>query len=193
MKSYAKKQSVARSRIKELKKSGVRNNAVKVLEAELDAFYKKHNIKKRGVGISFDSRMSANAKKEMSSIVSNFLNDPTSTKKGIKQEAAKIMGGSAPGNIQDAAAAVDMGRVVILSDAAVVEALKSQVVHDIYQQQKSEGYDPDAARYALSKFAIENRDALEGMTVSDIVNGVQEYIDEERDIVPEWFDEFDNW
>lgn len=193
MKSYAKKQSVARSRIKELKKSGVRNNAVKVLEAELDAFYKKHNIKKRGVGISFDSRMSANAKKEMSAIVSQFLNDPTSTKSGIKQEATKIMGGSAPSNIQDAAAAVDMGRVVILSDAAVVEALKSQVVHDIYQQQKSEGYDPDAARYALSKFAIENRDALEGMTVSDIVSGVQEYIDEERDIVPEWFDEFDNW
>ena len=193
MKSYAKKQSVARSRIKELKKSGVRNNAVKVLEAELDAFYKKHIIKKRGVGISFDKRMSANAKKEMNSIVSNFLKDPTSTKRGIKQEASKIMGGSAPGNIQDAAAAVDMGRVVILSDAAVVEALKSQVVHDIYQQQKSEGYVPDAARYALSKFAIENRDSLEGMTVSDIVNGVQEYIDEERDIVPEWFDEFDNW
>lgn len=193
MKSYAKKQSVARSRIKELKKSGVRNNAVKVLEAELDTFYKKHNIKKRGVGISFDSRMSANAKKEMSAIVSQFLNDPTSTKTGIKQEAAKIMGGSAPGNIQDAAAAVDMGRVVILSDAAVVEALKSQVVHDMYQEQKRIGADVDAYRYAMSRYAIENRDHIEGKTVDEIKKGISEYIELEKDIVPEWFDEFDNW
>lgn len=191
MKSYAKQQSIGRSRIKELKKAGVRNNAVKTLEAELDAFYKKHNLKKRGVGISFDSRMTKEERREMSAIVTNFLNDPTSTKSGIKKEAVGMLGDAAPTNLQDAAAAVDMGNVVLLSDQAIAESLQSDVVHDIYAQQKEEGYDPDAARYAMSRYAIENRDTLEGKTVDQIVKGINEYIDATRDIMPEWFDDLD--
>ena len=191
--SYAKQVSRARRRMKRLKAEGISNNATKILEAELNAFYKKNNINKRGTGISIDERMTPGQRKQISNIISNFLEDHTSTLSGIKQSAAEITGRSYK-SAKNAASVVDMNEVVMLSDAAIVESLQSQVVHDIYEQQKKEGFDPDAARYALSKYAIENANNLDGKTVSEIVKGVQEELDNVKTVAPEfWEDAYEDW
>jgi hypothetical protein len=191
--SYAKQVSLARRRLKRLKSEGISNNATKILEAELNTFYKKNDMQKRGYGINISDRMTPSQRKQISNIITNFLNSAESTLSGIKQ-AAKEITGKTYKSAKNASSVVDMNEVVILSDAAIVESLQSQVVHDVYEQQKREGFDTDAARYAMSKYAIENMDNLSGMSVSDIVAGIQNELETIKEIAPEfWEDAYEDW
>ena len=191
--SYAKQVSLARRRLKRLKAEGISNNATKILEAELNTFYKKNDMQKRGYGIDISDRMTPSQRKQISNIITNFLDSPESTLSGIKQ-AAKEITGKTYKSAKNASSVVDMHDVVILSDAAIAESLQSQVVHDVYEKQKREGFDPDAARYAMSKYAIENMNNLSGMSVSDIVGGIQKELDTIKEIAPEfWEDAYEEW
>lgn len=191
--SYAKQVSLARRRLKRLKSEGISNNATKILEAELNTFYKKNDMQKRGYGIDISDRMTPSQRKQISNIITNFLNSAESTLSGIKQ-AAKEITGKTYKSAKNASSVVDMNEVVILSDAAIVESLQSQVVHDVYEQQKREGFDANAARYAMSKYAIENMDNLSGMSVSDIVAGIQTELETIKEIAPEfWDDAYEDW
>ena len=189
--SYAKQVSLARRRLKRLKSEGISNNATKILEVELNTFYKRNNIAKRGNGISIDERMTPSQRKEISNIITSFLDNPTSTLSGIKKAASEITGEKSF-SAKDSASIVDMHETVLLSDAALVESFKSQVLNEVYTNQRKEGFDVDAARYALSNYYIEHGNQ-QGKTVSEIANEVMEYVNDYLDLVPEWQSDYEEW
>ena len=183
--SYAKQVSLARRRLKRLKSEGISNNATKILQAELNAFYHKNNITKRGSGISIDDRMTPSQRKQISNIITQFIDDPTSTLTGIKQAAVELSPSNKGKSAKDMSRVVDMSQTVLLSDAAISDSFKSLVIEEIYNNQKREGFDPDAARYAFSNYFIEHGDT-KGKSVSEVADAVMKYVNDFLKVVPEW-------
>lgn len=190
--SYAKQVSLARRRLKRLKAEGISNNATKILQAELNAFYHKNNITKRGSGISIDDRMTPSQRKQISNIITQFISDPTSTLTGIKQAAVEISPSNKGQSAKDMARVVDMSQTVLLSDDAIAESFKSQVIHDVYEEQKKEGFDADAARYAFSNYFIEHGEQP-GKTVTELKNEIMDYVNDYLELVPEWNADSEDW
>lgn len=174
MLSYNKAVSTVKRRIRRLRENKVENNALKVLEANLTTFYKKTGLKKRGRGITIDDRMSAKEKREMNDILRAFLKDKTSTLTGIKEEAKKL--GYDGGSAAELAREVDDSMLVLINDQSIIDTLGSQVVHDIYTNQKERGYDPDVARAALSNVIL-HTDMSEQVSVQELTARVMENIE----------------
>lgn len=174
MTSYEQQVKTARRRIKRLRSEGIDNFATKQLEAELSVFYKRSGLKKRGYGVSIDSRMTSAQKREMSMIIRSFLRNPTSTLTGIKEEAKNITGETL--TAKEAAQVVDESGNFILSDKAISESLASDILKDVYNHQKALGYDPDYARSALSTLVLSGSLNGKGMDVSGVSEMVKENI-----------------
>lgn len=174
MLSYRKAVSTVKRRLRRLKESGIANNAMKVLEANLETFYHKTGLKKRGRGISIDDRMSAKQKRDMNDILRAFLKDETSTLTGMKVKAAEL--GIEASDIKELSEKIDDSMLVLLADQTLTDSMGSQVINEIYNDQRIRGYDPDIARIAMSNLYL-NTDISNMTTVSDRVDAIMKNID----------------
>lgn len=161
---------LASNRIRELKKAGVDSNAMRRLEQGLNLFYVKHDRVKSGkYGTLITDKMSTREKRELRGMLNAFVNDPTSTKRGIRSEyfdliraREKITGNKA----KRYKSILAMSKVVdkasnILESARIQSQVPSDVIKEMWQQQKANGWDVDDVKRELLSMAdsgISNRD-----------------------------------
>lgn len=139
-------QKIASRRARELEKSGIENNAVKAYRAMM--------------------KTAKNAKQKQK-VARQFINNPLSTKTGIKQEYKKKYG-ERPDNLQVASEKVD--KIVFIDDETLRENLGSEVLHDVFENQQVEGYSTKQARNSLSKYMLKNKG--KEFNTNDAINSI---------------------
>lgn len=170
---------LASNRIRELKKAGVDSNAMRRLEQGLNLFYVKHDRVKSGKwGTLISDNMSKREKQEMRGILNAFINDPTSTKRGIRSEffdlvkaREKITGNKA----RRYKSIVTMSKVVdkasnILEAARIQSQVPSDVIKEMWQQQKANGWDVDDVKRELLSMADSGLDKRDVESYNDLLN-----------------------
>ena len=90
-KSYKRLVSESRKQFKQLKALGIQNDALTKLESQLKIFYSKPKRRKTSLsGISITKSMDVQSRKEMSSILRQFLKEPKSRVKNVIKDFKNI-------------------------------------------------------------------------------------------------------
>lgn len=137
---------IAKQRASRLKKAGIENNALKAFTAMMQT---------------------AKTPKQKQKVAKQFVSNPLSTKTGIKAEYKKKYG-ERPESAQQASEYVD--RAIKINDDTLRENLGSEVLHEIFSNQESEGYSTTQARNALSRYFLEN--VGNEFTTDDAINAI---------------------
>lgn len=170
---------LASNRIRELKKAGVDSNALRQLEQGLNLFYAKHDRVKSGKwGTLISDKMSAREKRELRGMLNSFINDPTSTKRGIRSEyfdliraREKITGNKAKRykSVSTMSKVVDKARN-ILESARIQSQVPSDVIKEMWQQQRANGWDVDDVKRELLSMADSGVSNSDVESYNDLLN-----------------------
>lgn len=189
---------LARLRYDRLKKSNVKNDAIGLLENQLNVFYKGKNKTSKS-GISITKSMSVKDRKTMRQILRGFINNPESQISRIINTFQKIFSKyieTLSPKMQEKAkkekmSVVDMQTLTTkykraITDKELMAHYGSQVMRDVVDNQKSTGISFDVYRQVMingmnnnSENFIEMEDRSSFDVLADILNEVGDMIDNE--------------